>query len=208
MTAVATLRSLEAQSLTCIRGGRLVFRDTSFGLATGEAMSVVGPNGSGKTSLLRILGGLLAQASGRVRTVGEAGESSEADERRPLVGWFGHQDGIKAQLSPRENLRFLARFFGADAAPIDSLLARVGLASLADLNCRYLSVGQRKRLALARLQLVPRPLWLLDEPFASLDESGRTLAARAIRDHIARGGMAVMATHDPMPFDCRTLSLA
>ncbi|HUJ47351.1 MAG TPA: heme ABC exporter ATP-binding protein CcmA [Rhizomicrobium sp.] len=203
-----TLQSLEAESLTCIRGGRLVFRDASFRVSAGEAMTVLGPNGSGKTSLLRILGGLLAQASGRVRTVSETGETSEAEDRRPLVGWFAHQDGIKAQLSPRENLRFVAKFFGADATAIEALLANVGLASLADLGCRYLSAGQRKRLALARLQLVSRPLWLLDEPFASLDQNGRSLAAQAIRGHVASGGIAIIATHDPMPFDCRTLSLA
>jgi len=177
-------------------------------VSAGEAMTVRGPNGSGKTSLLRILGGLLTQASGVIRTASEAGDTSEADERRTLVGWFGHQDGIKSQLSPRENLHFLARFFAAEAASVESLLTRVGLAAPADLSCRYLSAGQRKRLALARLQLVPRPLWLLDEPFASLDERGRTLAGQIIADHIARGGIAVIATHDPMPFDCRTLSLA
>ena len=185
-----------------------MFRDASFRVCSGEAMTVLGPNGSGKTSLLRILGGLLAQASGVIRTASDAGQTTEADERRTLVGWFGHQDGIKSQLSPRENLHFLTRFFGADAASIDSLLAKVGLASLADLSCRYLSAGQRKRLVLARLELVPRALWLLDEPFVSLDESGRALAAQAIRDHIARGGLAIIATHDLMPFDCRTLSLA
>lgn len=198
------LDAVEAENLTCVRGGRPVFRGLNFRCEAGGALSLEGPNGSGKTSLLRILAGLLAPESGRIRF----GQVVDREERRQLAGWLGHHDGLKPQLTPAESLRFFAQLYGAAGAGISALLEAVGLSRAADLPCQYLSAGQRRRLALARLMLCGRPLWLLDEPFASLDGAGKALLLEGLREHLARGGLAVIATHDPLPLDAARLPLA
>ena len=196
------LTSLEVESLTCIRGGRFVFRDVSLHANAGTALAIEGANGAGKTSLLRMLAGLLAPASGTIRF-----GAADAEERGKFVGWLGHQDGVKPQLSPRETLSFFAALHGADAN-VDDVLQSVGLARACDLPCQYLSAGQKKRLALARLKMSGRALWLLDEPLAALDAQGKTLVRDLVAAHCASGGIAIAATHEPLGLDCARLVLA
>jgi heme exporter protein A len=198
---------VEAEGLACARGGRSVFRDVRFRVERGAALVVEGPNGSGKTSLLRLIAGLLAPAAGSIAFLGASAPISDGEERGKFVGWLGHHDGAKPQLTPRELLRFFAQLYGAVADSIPPLLELIGLARAADLPCQYLSAGQKRRLALARLKLCHRPLWLLDEPLASLDPQGKSLLLDLLREHLAAGGLAVIATHDPLPLDAGRLQL-
>jgi heme exporter protein A len=200
---VTPLDFLEANGLACVRGGRPVFRDVSFRLERGRALAVEGPNGSGKTSLLRLIAGLLAPAAGTVRL----SASGDPEERGKFVSWLGHQDGAKPQLTPAESLRFFAQLYGVAAASVLPLLEVAGLARAAGLPCQYLSAGQKKRLALARLKLCVRPLWLLDEPLASLDADGKSLLLRLVREHLEQGGIVVVATHEALGLDAAQLRL-
>ncbi len=198
--------SLSVSNLACVRGGRLLFRDLSFTVEAGQLLTLEGANGAGKTSLLRMLAGFLPEADGAIRFhVGDEA-IEDGEERGKLVGWFGHQDGAKSQLTPREALAFFARLYGV-AAPDQSALADIGLARAADLPCQYLSAGQKKRLALARLKLSARPLWLLDEPLASLDSEGRALVVRMLGEHRANGGLVVAAMHEPLENASATVKL-
>lgn len=195
---------ISVKNIACVRGGRIVFRDLSFLVRSGQVLVIEGANGSGKTSLLRMLAGLLAPSAGQIR-VNDL--QTDGDGRSALIGWLGHQDGTKPQLSPRETLQFFSRLYGCTAA-IDDVLARVGLQHAADLPCQYLSAGQKKRLALARLTMLGRPLWLMDEPFASLDTDGRALATKFAGAHASSGGIVVIASHDPIALPCERLRLA
>jgi heme exporter protein A len=198
--------SLTAEKLACARGERRVFSNLDFDVRAGEALVVEGANGAGKTSLLRLIAGFLTPASGRVILGLDSGSVTDDEERSHYIGWLGHQDGIKPQMTAGEQLEFYARIYGANA-PATPVLERVGLLRQREFPCRYLSAGQKKRLGLARLILSGRPLWLLDEPFAALDSAGRALAAELMRDHCAQGGIAVAATHDPLGLDARLLRL-
>jgi len=193
----ARLDTVQAEDLTCVRGGRLVFRGLNVSAGAGETLSLEGPNGAGKSSALRIFGGLLAAAGGLVRFRAAGDDVVDGEERGRFVGWHGHADGIKAQMTVRENAAFMATLFGA-RGDIDAALARVGLARVAHLPGQYLSAGQRRRLGLARLILSARPLWLLDEPLAALDSAGRRLAVELVGEHCAAGGIVIAATHDPL----------
>jgi heme exporter protein A len=205
--AVQALGGLAADKLALERGGRELFRALGFRASAGEAISVEGPNGAGKTSLLRLLAGFLQQASGTITlTVSGGSEVTDAEERGKFVGWLGHQDGVKPQLSPFETLAFYSRFYGADG-DIAASLAEVGLGRARDLPAQYLSAGQKKRVALARLKLSARPLWLLDEPLVSLDTAGKALAAQFIQQHCRAGGIAIAATHEPLGIECTKLIL-
>jgi heme exporter protein A len=195
------LPQLEASHLTLVRGGRMLFRDLSFSVEAGRALCVEGANGAGKTSLLRMLAGFLAPASGTIRF----GDVSDGEERGKRVGWLGHHDAVKPQMSVRETLAFFARLYGGE---MGDALDAVGLARLADLPGQYLSAGQKKRVALARLKICGRPLWLMDEPLASLDAAGKKIAADLVAAHCAGGGIAVVATHEPLGIDCERLVLA
>lgn len=202
------LSGLDVEGLTLARGDRVLFRELGFSLKPGEALALEGPNGAGKTSLLRAIAGFLDPVSGTIRlrtTDGKA--TSGAEERAGFIGWLGHQDGSKPQLTAFEALSFFARYYGAQIAQIENGLAQVGLARVRDLPVHYLSAGQKRRLALARLSLTKRPLWLLDEPLAALDAAGKALAAEFIAAHCRQGGLAIAATHEPLGIACATLSL-
>lgn len=197
--------SLTAENLACARGERRLFDSLSFTVRAGQALAVEGANGAGKTSLLRLLAGFLAPAAGRVVVRTAQGDSDEAETRARLVGWLGHLDGLKPQMTVREQLSFYAHLYGV--AVSDAALEQVNLSRQADLPCRYLSAGQKRRLALARLLVSNRPLWLLDEPFAALDSAGQALVAQLMVRHCGQGGIVIAATHDPLGLANESLTL-
>ena len=198
--------ALEVRDLTCIRGHRVLFRDLSFSLAAGRALSLQGPNGTGKTSLLRLIAGFLRPAGGTIRLRTDGEEVADAEERGKFMGWLAHQDAVKPQLGVREQLAFFTQLYGSGRNPEDAMRT-FGLMPLAELPGQYLSAGQKRRLALARLQLSARPLWLLDEPLAALDTAGKKLVAETVTAHCASGGIVVAATHEELGVDCETLML-
>lgn len=185
---------LVAENLRVTRGYRTVFAGLGFSLGQGGAMILAGPNGAGKSTLLRILAGLLPVEEGAVRL----GGVSLRDDRGAFVESVlhtGHLDALKPAFTARETLAFQADLFGAPRGRIEGALEALELAFLADQPVRVLSAGQKRRLGLARLALVDRPLWLLDEPTVSLDARSAARVAQMARDHCARGGMLVAATH-------------
>jgi heme exporter protein A len=185
---------LVAKRVSCVRGERPLFRGLSFELAAGEAITVLGPNGAGKTSLLRIIAGLLAPAEGEIALEGSESGVAEA------CHFLGHLDAVKGALTVSENLDFMLALLGGNPPQTDAL-KRVGLEHLADLPAHILSAGQKRRLALARLIAAPRPIWLLDEPTASLDAAGKELLIEMMNAHRAGGGMIVAATHLELELD-------
>jgi heme exporter protein A len=194
---------LSGRGVTCVRGGRVVFAGLDFEAAAGEVLAVTGANGSGKTSLLRLIAGLLIPAEGAV-----ALEGGEAELTLPeQAHYLGHRDALKPALSVTENLSFWRDFLGGEAHEADKSLAAVGLDHAAYLPAAYLSAGQRRRLSLARLLTVRRPVWLLDEPNAALDVAGQELFAGLMRDHLSRGGLIVAATHGPLGIEARELRI-
>ncbi len=184
--------SLAAHEISCQRGGRLVFEGLSFALEPGEALLVTGPNGAGKTSLLRLIAGLLPLHAGKIEGSGEDVPLPE------LCHYVGHLNAIKTALSVRENVEFWLDFLGGEGLDLDDMLARFGLAGLADLPAGLLSAGQKRKLALLRLFAAKRPIWLLDEPSVSLDVQSVKVLAKAITAHLAEGGIAVVASHTPL----------
>jgi heme exporter protein B len=187
---------LSGTDLACVRAGLPIFRDVSFAIDAGQALLVTGPNGSGKTTLLRLIAGLIRPTQGQVTLAGLDPEASIGEEAHYLA----HQDALKPSLTVAENLGFWSRFMGPPASP-EAALAAVRLDSLAGLPAAYLSAGQRRRLSLARLLVVYRPIWLLDEPTATLDADGQASLAQIMRDHLAFGGIIVAATHGPLGID-------
>ena len=176
---------LEGSGLTCVRGGREVFSGLGFAVGGGEALLVTGRNGAGKSSFLRIAAGRLAL------------EGAEPDRTIPdQAHYLGHLDALKPALTVAENLSFWARYLGGGPSP--AALAAVGLATLADVPAAHLSAGQRRRLGIARLVAVSRPIWLLDEPTAALDRQGQDMLAGLMRQHLAGGGLIVAAAHGPI----------
>ena len=188
---------LEADNLECVRGDRRLFAGLGFKLAAGELLYLQGKNGSGKTSLLRMLIGLLPPEAGEIRW---QGASIKSDEFRADLCYLGHLNAIKEELTPLENLLAAARLADEELSEDDALdaLEQVGLAGREDLACKYLSQGQKRRVALARLVVDRRPLWILDEPFVALDVAAVDWLAGIISGHLQRGGMAVMTTHQPV----------
>lgn len=187
---------LEADNLECVRGERRLFAGLGFRLEAGELLYLQGKNGAGKTSLLRMIIGLLPPEAGEIRWQGESIRRAGEDFRADLC-YLGHLNAIKEELTPLENL--LAAAHLADEAlsedeAIDAL-EQVGLAGREDLACKYLSQGQKRRVALARLVKERRPLWVLDEPFVALDVAAVAWLANIISAHLQRGGLAVMTTH-------------
>jgi heme exporter protein A len=185
---------LSASNLACHRGGREVFAGVSFAVASGEVLAVTGRNGAGKSSLLRTIVGLVRVAGGSLALEGGEEELTLAEQAH----YLGHQDALKASLSVAENLKFWCGFLGRTAADDAAALAAVGLDSLADLPAAYLSAGQRRRLSIARLVAVKRPIWLLDEPMSTLDAAAQDRLGALMRTHLAEGGLILAATHGPL----------
>jgi heme exporter protein A len=185
---------LRAEGLACVRGGRLVFEGVSFALASGETLLLRGPNGAGKSSLLRLLAGFLRPSAGALWWDGRPVLTAPA-EHRARLHLIGHNNAIKGALTARENLRFAVAIAGVPVALIERALEGFDVTALADVPAAYLSAGQQRRLALARLLAASRPLWLLDEPDAGLDAASRANLTRAVAAHRAAGGIAVIATH-------------
>jgi heme exporter protein A len=177
----------------------LVFSGLSLHLAAGAALVVTGANGSGKSSLLRLLATLLRPEAGRLLW-GGAAIAAEPGPYRASIHYLGHLDAIKPALTPRETLEFWAGQRAGRAA-VDEALGALGLDRVADWPCRWLSAGQRRRLALARLVASPAPVWLLDEPAAALDSDGEARLATLIAAHRAAGGRVVAATHQPIAIE-------
>ena len=199
------LMQLTGENVGCERGGRQVFRGVSFSVAGGEALLVTGRNGAGKSSLLRMIAGLVRVAGGTLLLAGGEPEAGIGEQAH----YLGHLDALKTALTVRENLRFWVEFMGADEAGMAPALAAVDLASLADLPAAYLSAGQRRRLSIARLVAVKRPLWLLDEPTSALDAGSQTRLAELMRSHLGGGGLIVAATHGGIGLEgARELSLS
>jgi len=195
---------LSGSDLACQRGGREVFTGVSFSVASGEALTIVGRNGAGKSSLLRMVVGLVRIAGGRIALDGGDPELNVAEQAH----YLGHQDAMKPSLSVEENLRFWSGFLGAGVADIAEPLAAVGLDTLADLPAAYLSAGQRRRLSIARILAVKRPIWLLDEPTSALDAAAQERLTEFMRAHIAGGGLILAATHSALGLnDARELRL-
>jgi heme exporter protein A len=183
-----------------VRGGREVFSGLGFAVAAGEALIVTGRNGAGKSTLLRLVAGLLRIARGRLDISGGDPELSIGEQAH----YLGHQDALKPSLSVAENLAFWAGFLGGNPGGVAAALAAVGLDTLADLPAAYLSAGQRRRLAIARLVAVARPIWLLDEPTSTLDAPSQGRLAGLMRDHLSAGGLVMAATHAPLGIDGAT----
>ena len=185
---------LNGDNLVCNRGGREVFAGLNFSLSGGEALVVTGRNGAGKSSLLRVIAGLVRLAAGRLELDGGEPDATIGEQSH----YVGHQDAVKPSLAVYENLKFWTQYLGAGERTIESALEAVDLAPLADLPAAYLSAGQRRRLSIARLVAVSRPLWLLDEPTSALDVPSQDRLADLMRRHLAGGGMIVAAAHGPI----------
>jgi len=187
---------LRASNIAIDRGGRRLFSNLSFELNPGEALTVVGPNGAGKTSLLRALAGLLPLAEGVLSPL-DASDATLGE----AAHYLGHANALKDSLTPRENLEFWAAMLASESPPQmtpATALDRLGLAHVLDFPIRALSAGQKRRVALARLLVADRPLWLLDEPTTALDEAAQRRFGDIMREHLAGGGLVVAATHAPL----------
>lgn len=205
---MGALAELDVQDVSLVRGERLVLQGVGFRVPAGGTLVLSGPNGAGKTSLLRAIAGLLEPRAGRIVIRTRQGQAHEAsDERGAFAGWIGHQDGVKPQLTAWEQLMFHRRYCGC-GGDISEALSQTGLSRARNLPVQYLSAGQRRRLALARLVLCERPLWLLDEPFSVLDRDGKELVRRLILVHCEGGGIVVAATHEALDVPGTALELA
>ena len=192
---------LMAKGCAIRRGGRLLFEGVDLHLAAGEACALTGANGSGKTSLLRAIAGLVGLEAGTI----SFGDIDPADARGEAVHLVGHADGLKTARTAREELTFWTRWGGGAGGAVDAAAEALALTPLLDLEVRRLSAGQRRRLALARLLAAPRPLWLLDEPLSPLDARWREGFGALMSHHLAGGGMILAAVHDPLPIAAKTL---
>jgi heme exporter protein A len=187
---------LVADRLACVRGGREVFADLSFSVDAGEALVITGTNGAGKSSLLRMIAGLVRVAAGHIGLRAASREFILAEQSH----YLGHQDACKVALTVTENLDFWTDYIGAGTGGgrVNRALDAVGLGALADLPAAYLSAGQRRRLSIARLVTVRRPIWLLDEPNSALDAAAQKQLAAIMSAHLKSGGLIVAAAHGPI----------
>ncbi|MGP4669128.1 heme ABC exporter ATP-binding protein CcmA [Agrobacterium pusense] len=191
---------LTAENLGVRRGEDFIFMNISFKLSDGEALVLTGRNGSGKSTLLRTVAGLLRPEQGSVKIAGEGVD----DEMRPSEAchYLGHRNAMKTELTVSENLRFwkdfLGDFHGAAGVAIDEAAESVGLAGITHLPFGYLSAGQQRRFAMAKLLVAWRPIWILDEPTAALDRAADDMFTDLVKDHLAKGGIVLAATHQPL----------
>lgn len=191
---------LNAHDLTLFRGDHCLFRNLSFALNKGEALLVQGPNGSGKTSLLRAIAGLLDLEAGEIRWRGRAIHGSRQAYHAEL-GWFAHRTGCKGDLSLFENLRIEAGLRALDLERLPQVLERLHLTRIRDLPFRSLSAGQQRRVGLARLLLGTSRLWLMDEPLTNLDGEGQALVVELLSEHLQDGGTSLLASHQDIELD-------
>lgn len=191
---------LSAKDLTLFRGERCLFKGLEFALSGGELLLLEGRNGSGKTSLLRAIAGLVELESGEIRWNGNDVRAERQAFHASLV-WMAHRVGFKADLTPVENLRFESRLREPHNSDLDEVLERLDIRRLRRLPMRSLSAGQQRRVALARMLLSPAPLWLMDEPFTNLDREGRALVMKLVTEHLERDGLCIMAAHQDVEID-------
>lgn len=192
--ATLQVSRLAVDRLAVERGGRRILSGLTFVIGRGEALVLTGPNGAGKSTLLKTIAGFLAPCEGHIRLEGGDNERALAEQAH----YVGHANGLRASLTVAENARFWAHYLGGPADRVEPALERFGLGFLAAVPAGYLSAGQKRRLGLVRLLLAPRPVWLLDEPTASLDASSSGVLAKVVDEHIAAEGLALVATHLPL----------
>lgn len=196
--------ALQVEGLSLRKGYNLLISQLDFAILPGEAISLTGENGVGKTTLLRTIAGFQRPFEGRINFVANGAQLESEDVQARNIHLLGHQDALSPSRTVRQELDFQADFLGGD--PV-SAIDPLRLDALLDLETRYLSAGQKRRLSCARLLMAKRELWLLDEPMAPLDADHRVLVAGIMQAHLAEGGMLIAAVHDPLPFDTRTLRL-
>ena len=194
---------LSADNLTLIRGERLLFKGLSFALESGELLVLEGRNGSGKTSLIRAIAGMLSLEAGTVSWDGVPVEKQRQVFHGSLV-WLAHRTGLKGDLTLVENLGFERSLRAYSRRDPEEVYERLGIARLKKLILRSLSAGQQRRVALARMLLADVPLWFMDEPFTNLDREGRALVLELVEEHLATGGMCVMAAHQDVEISAPT----
>lgn len=194
---------LNASGLTLFRGDRCLFKNLSFALNPGELLLLEGRNGSGKTSLLRAIAGLLELESGSIHWDGAAISQQRQVFQNSLV-WMSHKVGFKGDLTLVENLQYESRLRPQSSADFDDTLKQLNLRKLRRLPMRSLSAGQQRRVALARMLMSAAPLWMMDEPVSNLDSEGRELAVHMLDKHLSDGGMAIVAAHQDIKLDAPT----
>jgi heme exporter protein A len=194
---------LLGHGLKCERGGREIFAGLDLDVVSGQALAVTGANGAGKSSLLRMIAGLLPLAGGAIRLEGGTDDLTLAEQAH----YLGHRDALKPSLTVRENLDFWQRFLGEGPADIEGALEAVGIGHATHLPAAVLSAGQRRRLSIARLIAVARPVWLLDEPTSALDVAGQAMVAGLMTEHLRGGGLILAATHGPLGISASELRI-
>jgi heme exporter protein A len=197
------ITQLVLSNLAVSRGDRPLFDGLNLTVNAGEAVALVGANGAGKTSLLRVIAGMIRPDAGEVAFTDENGPLAAEDARSRDLHLIGHQDGLKTGRTAWDELLFQVHWTGGTEASARAASKRLELGRLLDLEVRKLSAGQRRRLALARLIASPRSLWLLDEPLAPLDVERRAVAGVLMAEHLASGGLIIAAVHDPLPVEAR-----